>query len=92
MIDPLALPPSVLANDHIVQAELLHALQHLHLLIADVLSIQAHLHASRQAEVLKQRCQGSVHQGHASWLFCHRKKELRLKLDGDLNLRPLKEH
>ena len=45
VIDPLALPPSVLANDHIVQAELLHALQHLHLLIADVLGIQAHLHA-----------------------------------------------
>jgi len=56
VVDPFALPSSVLANDYIVQAQLLHALQHLHLLIPNVLCVQTHLRTVNILYIVSSRC------------------------------------
>lgn len=43
LVHASASPATILANDHVIQAQLLHAAQNLHLLIPNVLSIQADL-------------------------------------------------
>ena len=70
LIGALALPPRYWPITTSSRLQLLHAAQHLHLLIADVLGIQAHLHACMHCMLM--RCLGSVHQCACCPAFCHR--------------------